>query len=201
MTHPTPDQETTALMGAVTAPTTHDLMNVLAIIGEHAGLLADLLHLGGTGALSAEQLGRGIAAIEAQVARGRTLLAHLNRLAHAPDPNPAPQEIGAVTAELVALTQRRFHGRLTAPPAGHIVPCDPMRLRLLIFRLLEAASHPTQTEETPVTVALSGPALHITIGGHHPPAHPDALAALAAELGATLSCHHHTLDLSFPATN
>ena len=195
----TPDQETTALMGAVTAPATHDLMNVLAIINEHAGLLSDLLHLGGSGALTPEQLGKSIAAIETQVARGRGLLSHLNRLAHAPDPGPSgPTDAGIALEEMVALTQRRFRGRLTAPAPSAPVPCEPVTLRLLLFRLLETASHPAQAREIPVTPDLTGDSFAITFQGHGPLDLPDTLGSLAQGLGGTLTCHHHTLCLTLP---
>ncbi|WP_300667529.1 hypothetical protein [Desulfoluna sp.] len=198
MSTPASDLTTTALMGSVTAPATHDLMNVLAIINEHAGLLSDLLQFGGPEALTPEHLEKGIAAIATQVTRGRTLLTHLNRLAHAPDPNPSPVDVGLVTEEIVALTQRRFHARLAAPASSGIVTCDPVRVRLLIFRLLEAACHPTQQEETLVTVTSQGATLDITLEGHRPLEHPDPLAE---EIGALLTSHHHTHTLSLKITD
>ncbi|SCY79729.1 hypothetical protein [Desulfoluna spongiiphila] len=197
MSPQTPDQETTALMGAVTAPATHDLMNVLAIINEHAGLLSDLLHFKGNGDLSPEQLGKSIAAIETQVARGRGLLSHLNRLAHAPDPGPlGPTDAGIALEEIVALTQRHFHGRITAPVPSVSMPCEPVKLRLLLFRLLEAASHPAQAQETPVTPELTGATFSITFQGHGPVDLSEPLCSLAQGLGGTLTCHHHSLCLT-----
>ena len=193
----TPDQETTALMGAVTAPATHDLMNVLAIINEHAGLLSDLLHLKGSGALPPEQLEKSIAAVEAQVARGRELLSHLNSLAHAPDPGPGgPADAGAALEEVVCLTRRRLHGRLTAPAPSATVQADPMKLRLLIFRLLEAASHPEQARATDITPTLGESTLALTFQGHDAMELPGAVSALAQDLDGSLFRTHNTLCLT-----
>lgn len=194
MTPATPTRETAALMGDTTASASHDLMNVLAIINEHAGLLSDLLHLGGTP--SPEHLEKSIAAIGAQVARGRTLLTHLNRFAHAPDQAVRTDDVGIAVEEIVTLTQRRFHGRLVAAPPAFAVTCDPVRLRLLIYGILGATCHPTLEEETPVTFHHQGATLAVTFQGHRPLDLPGPLGPLAKEIGATLTGAHHTLTLS-----
>ena len=193
------EKEATALMGAITAPATHDLMNVLAIIGEHAGLLTDLMLLKKE-ALSSEDLTKGLSAIEAQVLRGRALLSQLNRLAHAPD-NRTPEalcDVGAVLDELVQLTFRQFHMRLEPPILPHPIACDPMALRLLIHRLLGDTSHPTQAEETPLTMEHQGPLLTITAHRNTPAEISDALSALAENIGASLVSRGNTLTLTLP---
>lgn len=194
MTPATPTREATALMGDTTASATHDLMNVLAIINEHAGLLSDLLHLGGTP--SPEHLEKSIAAIGTQVARGRTLLTHLNRFAHAPDQTVGTADVGIAIEEIVTLTQRRFHGRLVAPPPAFAVTCDPVRLRLLIYEILGATCHPTLEEETPVTFHPQGETLAVTFQGHRPLDLPGTLVPLAEQIGAALTGTHHTLSLT-----
>ncbi len=201
----TTQKETTALMGAVTAPATHDLMNVLAIIGEHAGLLSDLLRFSKEAPLSESQLTKGLTAIEAQVARGRTLLSLLNRLAHATDgllthEEPVPCDTGAALEEMVSLTQRRFHARLENPVPDHTITCDPMSLRLLLYRLVELTTHPTQAEETPITSRYRDKALLITFHGHHAVAVPQPLVTLSESLNTHLSCAHHDLILTIPAS-
>ena len=199
MTYPPNEQETTALMGAITAPATHDLMNVLAIIGEHAGLLTDLMFLKKE-AISGEDLARGLSAIESQVLRGRALLSQLNRLAHAPDNRTSKTlcDVGAVLDELVQLTFRQFHMRLEPPILVHLIACDPMALRLLIHRILRDTSHPTQAEETPLTMKHQGQLLTITVHRNTPVKINNALSALAENIGASLVAQGNTLTLTLP---
>ncbi|BCS98523.1 hypothetical protein DSLASN_41550 [Desulfoluna limicola] len=198
MSQHTSERETTTLMGAVTAPATHDLMNVLAIINEHAGLLSDLLRFAKGEPLPPEQLEKGIKAIEAQVSRGRTLLTQLNSFAHATDLSPAPLDAGNAVAEVVHLTQRKFHAQLASPAPSHVASCDPIVFRLLIYRLLEAACDPSLAEGPCVTMTLQDPTLLVTIQPQSPAELAEPLAPLAQSLGATLTCSGDTLTLSLP---
>ncbi len=198
MSQQTTDRETTTLMGAVTAPATHDLMNVLAIINEHAGLLADLLRFAKGEPVAPEQLEKGIKAIEAQVIRGRTLLTRLNSFAHATDLNPGPLDAGAAVSEMVQLSQRKFHAQLASPAPSHTASCDPMVFRLLIYRLLDAACDPSLAEGPCVTMALQDQTLLVTIQAQAPIELTEPLTRLADTIGATLTGSDNTLTLCLP---
>lgn len=198
MSQQTTERETTTLMGAVTAPVTHDLMNVLAIINEHAGLLSDLLRFAKGDPLPPDQLERGIKAIEAQVTRGRTLLSQLNSFAHATDLNPAPLDAGDAVAEMVHLTQRKFHAQLASPAPSHLLSCDPMVFRLLVYRLLDAACDPSLAKGPCVTMERQDQTLRVTIQAEAPVALPEPLPHLAQTIGALLTCSGNTLSLSLP---
>lgn len=198
MSQQTTDRETTTLMGAVTAPVTHDLMNVLAIINEHAGLLSDLLRFAKGDPVPPEQLEKGVKAIEAQVTRGRTLLTQLNNFAHATDLNPAPLDAGDAVAEMVLLSQRKFHAQLASPTPSHIASCDPIVFRLLIYRLLDAACDPSLAEGPCVTMEVQNQTLLVTIQTQTPVELNEALPHLAGTIGATLTFTGSTLTLSLP---
>ena len=78
-----------AFLSAMTASTTHEARNVLAIIKESAGLVEDLVQMYGTrGNLDREKVDRALKRIDLQVKRGADLLTTLNRLAHTFGPGP-----------------------------------------------------------------------------------------------------------------
>jgi C4-dicarboxylate-specific signal transduction histidine kinase len=73
-------------IGKITAATTHELRNVLAIVKESAGLISDILNPSNQpGPPQSEKLMRVTGRIDAQVKRGSELLTSLNRFAHSLD--------------------------------------------------------------------------------------------------------------------
>jgi C4-dicarboxylate-specific signal transduction histidine kinase len=94
-------------MGRVTASTTHEIKNILAIIKESSGLLQDIVHLGGSGAApKAEQIEKVASRIQAQVARGNEQLTSLNWLSHIVSDRGSSVEINEMSSEIVNLMQR-----------------------------------------------------------------------------------------------
>jgi len=74
-------------LGRVTASTTHEFRNVLAIVKESAGLIEDLVASGASDRPQlAERIARAVARIDTQVGRGADLLTNLNRFAPSIDP-------------------------------------------------------------------------------------------------------------------
>ena len=139
------DQPFLKMMGDVSASASHDILNVLAILNEHTGLLSDLLAL--KGEVTPDQLLQTTHAMESQIKRGKDLLEHLNRFAHSPDTlnSPArlqPIDVAETITEIARLTHRRFHIEIISPLPPLPLSCEPMLLRLFIYTLFkEAADH------------------------------------------------------------
>jgi hypothetical protein len=75
-----------AFLAKITASTTHEVRNVLAIVKESAGLIGDMVRSAGKrGPLAEDKLLRSVGRIDAQVGRGAELLTNLNRFAHSLD--------------------------------------------------------------------------------------------------------------------
>lgn len=74
-------------MGTLTASMTHEIRNVLAIIQESCGLMADLFEMMNKTKQEPkkERLAKSLSRIQAQVTRGIKLVSDLNKLAHLPD--------------------------------------------------------------------------------------------------------------------
>lgn len=93
-------------MGRLTAGATHEMQNILATIRESAGLMEDLLAVGGEGFAHAERFKKGLGVLSEQVERGMALSEQLNYCAHAPEPSPAGAEVNEAMRSLVGLYRR-----------------------------------------------------------------------------------------------
>ncbi|RJQ61435.1 MAG: hypothetical protein C4530_06370 [Desulfobacteraceae bacterium] len=96
-----------AFFGRITAGVTHELKNVLAIIGESSGLMEDLIQISKESSFPhAERMHRAIETIREQIQRGVEITTRLNRFAH--DPDHAVRSIGLneTLENLAALTNR-----------------------------------------------------------------------------------------------
>jgi hypothetical protein len=101
------DDRKIALMGRMTAGTTHELKNVLAIINESSGLLQDIVNLSkGDAGPKGEQIAKVATRIRAQVARGNEQLNSLNWLAHSVGDGGSSVEINELSSKIVNLMQR-----------------------------------------------------------------------------------------------
>jgi hypothetical protein len=75
-----------AFLAKITAGTTHEIRNVLAIVQESAGLIEDMVSFyAETGKLNPDRLLKSVERIGAQVDRGAELMSTLNRFAHSLD--------------------------------------------------------------------------------------------------------------------
>ena len=96
-----------SFLSAMTASTTHEARNVLAIIKESAGLVEDLVQVyASRGSLDQEKVNRALERIDLQVKRGADLLTTLNRLAHTLDQDLSRVELTQEVEQLVRLSQR-----------------------------------------------------------------------------------------------
>jgi C4-dicarboxylate-specific signal transduction histidine kinase len=132
--------------GKISASISHEIKNVLAVIGENAGLLQDLASLAERGqSIEPERLIRLSKDIMKQVQRADTIMKHLNMLAHSVDNRLATVELGGLV-ELVTQLCARFMSLKGVilerkPPACPImVATNPFLLENLIGLCIDAVT-------------------------------------------------------------
>jgi C4-dicarboxylate-specific signal transduction histidine kinase len=128
-----------AFVAQVTAGTTHEIRNILAIVKESAGLIEDLIFaFKKRGSLDQDKLTRSLQRIDAQVARGTELLANLNRFAHSLDRARDSIDVNQEIQQIVSLCQFRARPKrhvLEVQPAGQnlTVEVAPFRFQMSLF--------------------------------------------------------------------
>jgi signal transduction histidine kinase len=137
--------ECETFFGRIVAGATHELTNVLNIVGELAGLQDDMLR----GAAAGEAVDPGRIAelahkVREQAARGQTMLRHLNRFAHTADQPVTAYDVGDVLESLVALAHRfarleRARLELRPPLQAIEISGSPFGLALTVFECLRHA--------------------------------------------------------------
>jgi C4-dicarboxylate-specific signal transduction histidine kinase len=132
-----------AFIARITASTTHEIRNVLAIVKESAGLVGDMVQVfEKRGRLDGEKLARAIRRIDAQVGRGAEIITNLNRFAHSLDHHQAELDV-VQEAQQVAFLCQRFarQGRHTVQvePASEdiFVVANSLRLQMALFTGVE----------------------------------------------------------------
>ena len=134
-----PEDRDAPFVAEVTAGTTHEIRNILAIVKESAGLIEDLISaFNKRGSLDQEKLIRSLGRIDAQVARGTELLSNLNRFAHSLDPVQDAIDVTREIQQVASLCQFRARGRrhlLQVQPGGEnlTVVVDPFRFQMSLF--------------------------------------------------------------------
>lgn len=132
-----------AFFGKVTASTTHELQNVLAIIKENAGLMEDFIQMGPENLPDLlERATRCLEKIKEQAYRGVDLTSGLNGFAHTTDRLLAPVNIYEIAKRLIFLTKRVFlqKGRQIVlmdcknPPSFET---DPVLFQKILWNCLE----------------------------------------------------------------
>lgn len=161
-----------AFIGRVTAGTTHEIRNVLAIVRESAGLIHDLLRVSPEGAMPAgERLLAVAARIEAQTVRGAEHITRLNQFAHTLDRDRTRTDLCQVVS-LVAF----FSGRLaraksqvvTVREAGPMpaLRADPLQVQMAIFEAVEhALTRLPDGTSVVLAVGVAGPRAHVDVRG------------------------------------
>jgi C4-dicarboxylate-specific signal transduction histidine kinase len=99
MTEPPQDliHEGVRFFGEISASISHELKNVLAIINENAGLLADIVDLSTKGMpIAPQRLARLAQSIAGQVSRGDRIVKDMNRFAHSADLPRETVDVGDV---------------------------------------------------------------------------------------------------------
>jgi C4-dicarboxylate-specific signal transduction histidine kinase len=134
-----PEDRAAAFVAEVTAGTTHEIRNILAIVKESAGLIEDLVFaFKKRGSLDQEKLMRSLGRIDAGVARGTEILSNLNRFAHSLDHAQEAIDINQEIQQVASLCQFRARRRrlLLEVQAGDqnlTVLVDPFRFQLSMF--------------------------------------------------------------------
>jgi C4-dicarboxylate-specific signal transduction histidine kinase len=138
----TEDREA-AFIGGITAGATHELRNVLAIVKESAGLIADIVDTSSQpGPPRPDRLRRAVSRIEAQVKRGSELLTSLNRFAHSLDHAEDQIELREAAERISSLCQRaarRGRHQVEARPGdeGLVVVVNLLRLQMALYSAVE----------------------------------------------------------------
>lgn len=108
-----------AFIAKITASTTHEIRNVLAIIKESAGLIGDLVRASSEARpLKLDRVTRAVDRIDVQIIRGADLLTNLNRFAHSLDHATELVDLN-LEADQVAMLCERF-----ARQKGHTVEVE-----------------------------------------------------------------------------
>jgi hypothetical protein len=98
-----------SFFGKVTASTTHELQNVLAIIKENAGLMEDFIQMHADSSPDLlEKFTRCLGKIKEQSYRGVDLTSGLNKFAHTTDKILASVNLYEISKRLIFLTKRVF---------------------------------------------------------------------------------------------
>ena len=138
----TEDREA-AFIGLITAGATHELRNVLAIVKESTGLIADIINASDRpGAAKPEKLMRAAGRIEAQVKRGSELLTNLNRFAHSLDHPQDEVDLAEVTRQVPFLCQRiarrgRHRVEVRSEESSLRVVVNLLRLQMAMYAAVE----------------------------------------------------------------
>lgn len=134
-----------AVLGRLVAGTSHELTNVLNIIGELAGLQEDILRdAAGGDAPDPGRLAELADRVRHQTERGQTLLRQLNRFAHSVDHTDEAYDVGDMLESLVALSDRfarlvRTELELRPPVDDVTVVGDPFAMLVAVFTCVDAA--------------------------------------------------------------
>jgi C4-dicarboxylate-specific signal transduction histidine kinase len=132
-----------AFFGRMGADVSHEMRNVLSIIGEHAGLLGDLIAVSKGGKrFDVEKLKKVSASILRQVEKGTGTMARFSRFAHAADEPTAGCDLAAVGRNTAALLQRRValtgcRLEMEIPDETVDVGASPFSVQHALFSALE----------------------------------------------------------------
>jgi hypothetical protein len=142
-----------AFFGQVTASTTHEIQNVLAIIKENAGLMEDFILMSPNNSPGPNSSGpnssglmknliKGIEKIKEQAYRGVDLTSGLNAFAHTTDRVCAPVNIYEITKRLIFLAKRFFLQKgiqivLKDCEKSPSIETDPILFQRVIWMCLE----------------------------------------------------------------
>lgn len=131
--------------GRVTASVTHEIKNALAVIRENAGLMEDLITMGGRkGDLDPARIQSLAGKIGKQAMKADGIVRNMNRFAHSMDEPVADLNLGETVELLAALSGRiaAMHGvtfETMVPDAPVWVKSNPVFVETLLWTCLEYA--------------------------------------------------------------
>jgi C4-dicarboxylate-specific signal transduction histidine kinase len=132
-----------AFIARITASTTHEIRNVLAIVKESAGLIEDMVRaFDERRPLDREKLIRAVGRIDAQIGRGAEVLSNLNRLAHSLDQAQSRVDLNQEVQRVAFLCQRfARQGRhsVEVRPGDRELPVvvNALQLQMALFTAVE----------------------------------------------------------------
>lgn len=141
----TPENREAAFIGKITAGATHELRNVLAIVKESAGLIADIVNSPELrGQTKSEKLMRAVGRIETQVKRGSDLLTSLNGFAHSLDHAEDEVNLDELAQHIAFLCQRvarkgRHQVRAEPGEGSLTVVVNLLRLQMALYAAVECS--------------------------------------------------------------
>lgn len=148
-------------LARMTASTTHELRNVLAVVKESAGLVEDLtLASQHQQSVSPDKFLHAARRIDAQVARGAALLTSLNRLAHGLDHLEQSLDLGQHVEQVASLCQRFARQRrqrieLEVGAETRTVEANALRLQMALVSAIDCCLEQLP-EESVVTLRVAG---------------------------------------------
>jgi signal transduction histidine kinase len=130
-------QESLAFFGKMGADVSHDMRNVLSIIGEYAGMLDDLLVIAKKPRhLDLQKLKDLSAKMTRQVQKGTQVMERLSNFAHAADEQKKSFDLALLAANIVALSQRQ--AKLAGCKLEAVLPEEAMPVRTNAFAVQHA---------------------------------------------------------------
>ena len=154
MSGPSSDKDALRFMGRVSADISHEVTNVLAVLGELSGLLADLAAADRARRrpLSAEKVSMTAEKLSAQVDRGKDIVRHFNRFAHSMDLAVTPVLLDEAIERFAVLARRIAQRRRTeiVTAVGDVsvtMPLDAFALYRLLFDAFDRISEAYETVE------------------------------------------------------
>lgn len=136
-----PKPKEIAFFGKITAATTHEMKNILAIIKESSGLMEDLLLISPNSPYQ-EKFQNSLSVIKKQVKRGVDLTNRLNRFAHSPDKTTSTVELFELSENLVMLSQRfatlkQVSLTIQQPNQAITIMTNPIQLQMALLASID----------------------------------------------------------------
>jgi C4-dicarboxylate-specific signal transduction histidine kinase len=184
-------EEDLAFFGRIGADVSHEMRNVLSIVGEYAGLMDDLLSLAkGRKGLDEAKLNELCAKITRQVGRGTEVMERFSRFAHAADEETASFDLASLVGNTAALARRRV--ALAGCTLEAELPRQAIPVRSNAFRLQHAVYYAIERvleslesgQSLTIELAAQGPRAAIRVSGGA--ARDDGLPGRALRLSAVM---------------
>jgi light-regulated signal transduction histidine kinase (bacteriophytochrome) len=191
-----------AFFAKIGADITHEMRNVLSIVGENAGLLDDqLARARGRKVPDPEKLKKVAERIARQVKKGVEVMERFSQFAHAADEQTGSLDLTALVEGVAFLVQRHVRhlgGSLKTALPDHSVPVttNPFCLQHALFRCLQMVWQYAE-KSVPVTVELSNQesSATLTVSGTAAP-ESDELPGRLSELTGILNELEASVDTS-----
>ncbi|MFC1729480.1 hypothetical protein ACFL6I_03995 [candidate division KSB1 bacterium] len=178
-THPrtTADRGNASFFGRITASSTHELSNVVAIIRELSGLMGDLLAgAAGNGVVNVEKFQSIVGKIEEQTVRGNTIIKRLNRFAHSADVPVVTVKLNDILTDITDFSRRfavmkNIELETQLPADSPEIGTNPFLLMRAVFTCIDISISSSDTDarivigcekkDTGAQIYVTGPCINI----------------------------------------